>query len=78
MTKVNDIDAIIAKARSEISNIISESEEKFIVDTVERGALTVDEALAVLHDNRGTVRDASEEIVTNLREWLERGATDLH
>ncbi|MGX1321810.1 polyhydroxyalkanoate synthesis regulator phasin [Bradyrhizobium sp. USDA 377] len=78
MTKINNIDAIMSKARSEVSGIIAQSEEKFIVDTVERGALTVDEAQAVLQDNREAVQDAFEEIMTRLREWIDRGATDLH
>lgn len=77
MTKIN-IDAIMRKARSDVSGIIAQSEENFIIDTVERGALTVDEAQAVLQDNREAVQDAFEEIMAKLRDWLERGCTDTH
>jgi hypothetical protein len=79
MTKITDIDAIVATARERCLKFIKQSEDRFVEDVTSRGGLTVDEALSVVREHHGTMmQDALDENMTRLRAWLERGGTDLH
>lgn len=78
MTKIRDIDEIMAKAREKSLEFIAQSEDQFIEDALAAGSLTFDEALSVVRDHGPVVQEALAENMTGLRAWLERGATDLN
>jgi len=79
MTKITDIEQLVAAARDRCLQSIQQSEERFIEEVTARGGLTVEEAHAVARDHhRVEMMDALDENMTRFRAWLERGGTDLH
>jgi len=79
VTKIRDVEQIVAAARERCLQSIKQSEDRFIEDVTARGGLTVEEAQAVVRDHhRVEMMDALDENMTRLRAWLARGGTDLH
>ncbi|MGX1323736.1 hypothetical protein AB7M17_007189 [Bradyrhizobium sp. USDA 377] len=79
MTKIRDIEKIMAKVHEKSIELIAKSEERFVEDVLASGAMTFEEAVNVLRDHRETVlQDSMDENMAKVRAWLERGCTDLH
>lgn len=78
MLAAESIDETIAKARTAGLRLIEQAERRFVDSVTDRGALTTQQALKVLDEERPAVLDALDEQMKELRSWILRGGKDNH
>ena len=75
---IQNVDDVVAKARVTSVRLMKESEERFIDSVTARGAMTTEQAIALLEGQREAAMDQLDQEMQRLREWILRGGTDLH
>lgn len=75
---IQNVDEVVAKARTSSLRLMKESEERFIESVTARDVMTTEEALALVYEQREAVLDEIDDAMIRLRAWLLRGGTDLH
>jgi hypothetical protein len=78
MRQATNIDTALAKLRQKALALVSEKERDFVNSVVERAALTTEEALQVVADQRDDVLDAIGNGLAEFRALILRGGKETH
>ncbi|MBR1154514.1 hypothetical protein [Bradyrhizobium sp. JYMT SZCCT0428] len=73
-----NVDDVVSRAKDSALRIIKESEQRFVDSVVARGAMTTEQALDILDEQRAAALDGLDEAMKRLRAWLLRGGVDTH
>lgn len=75
---IQNVDEEVSRARASTLRLMKESERRFVDSVTARGAMTTEQALSILDEQREAVLDEIDAAMIKLRAWILRGGIHTH